>query len=62
MSQDFLRKKLKISKLTENDFNYQDIADMLQIKIGSLYNWLNGAYDLGYSKAKYLENWLNDRE
>ena len=29
MSQDFLRKKLKINKLTDNDFSYQDIADML---------------------------------
>lgn len=29
MSQDVLRKKLKMNKLTENDFSYQDIADML---------------------------------
>ena len=62
MNQNDLRKKLKICKLQDNDFSYQEIADMLDIKVGSLYNYLSGAYDLSREKAKSLEIWINYRE
>lgn len=62
MNQNNLRRRLKICKLQDNDFTYQEIADMLGIKIGSLYNFLAGAYDLSRAKAKDLEIWLSYRE
>ena len=60
MNQDILRKKLKISKIQNNWFNYSDIAQLLCIKTASLYNWLNGAYNLSDTKAKILNQWLAD--
>lgn len=63
MRQDDLRKNLKIKKI-ENDglFNYEEIADYLDIKVGSLYNWLSGSYNLGYEKEKKLYSFLCDLE
>ena len=37
------------------------IADMLDIKVGSIYNFLNGAFNLSQKKAKYLDSWLSDK-
>lgn len=60
MRQDELRKKLKIAKIENPDlFNYEDIADMINVKTGSLYNWLSGSYNLSYDKEKILKDWLN---
>ena len=41
-----IARKLKVERIENNDFDYSDIADMLDIKIGSLYNFLNGQYNL----------------
>lgn len=61
--QDILRKKIKISKIYDDDFpSYSQLSDMLDIKINSFYNWLNSAYDLGYQKYNQLKNWISDRE
>ena len=60
MDQKTLRRKLKIAKLDNDFFDYQDISELLNIRIGSLYNWLNGSFQLSQKKAKILENWLED--
>ncbi len=57
-----IARKLKVERMENNDFDYSDISDMLGIKIGSLYNFLNGQYNLSQSKAKMLRDWLSDRE
>lgn len=63
MRQDDLRKKLKIAKIENPDlFTYEDIADYLDIKIASLYNWASSGYNLSYEKEKKLRNLLSDLE
>lgn len=59
--QDELRKKAKIA-LVENQgtFTTKDFAEMLNINIGSYYNWISGAYDLCSKKARQFEGFLND--
>ena len=56
-----IARNLKIERMESDDFKYQDIADMLGIQTGSLYNFLNGQYSLSQTKAKTLRDWLNDR-
>ena len=46
MEQKNIRTRLKLAKLEDNDFTYSDIADMLSVKVGSIYNYLSGSYDL----------------
>ena len=53
---------LSVSAVSKALSDYSDISDMLGIKIGSLYNFLNGQYNLSQSKAKMLRDWLSDRE
>lgn len=60
MEQEKLRKQLKVAKMNNNWFSYGDIADLLEIKVGSLYNFLAGAYNLSQTKARILRNWLID--
>lgn len=61
MRQQELRKKLKLAKIENPDlFSYEDIADYLGIKVGSLYNWSNSSYNLSYEKEKKLAAWLSD--
>ena len=57
-----IARKLKLEKLEYGDFSYSDISQMLSIKTGSLYNFLNGQYNLSQTKAKMLRDWLNDRD
>lgn len=58
MDQKEIIRQLKIAKIENDWFKYEDIAEMLQIRIGSLYNFLNGQYKLSQTKAKILQNWL----
>lgn len=61
MSQNFLRKNCKVAKALNDDiFTYKDFADAIEIDHNSFYNWLNGAYDLSYNKAKQLNDFIND--
>lgn len=48
--QNDLRLKLRLSKLRDNDFSYQDIADLLGIAVQSIYNFNQGNYTLSYGK------------
>ena len=61
MEQQNIRTRLKIAKIQDNDFSYKDIAQMIDIKVTSLYNFLNGAFNLSQQKARYLSNWLSDK-
>lgn len=47
--------------MNDNSFTFGELAEMIDIKIGSFYNWLNGAYHLQEAKQKELYNWLCDR-
>lgn len=61
MKQNNLRKQIRIVKaLYSEDFTYKDFADYLNININSFYNWINGAYELGYTKEKKLQTIVND--
>lgn len=61
MEQQNIRTRLKIAKIEDNDFTYSDIADMLDMKVGSVYNWLNSAFQMSQKKARYLNDWLSDK-
>lgn len=55
-----LRKKVKLVVAMNDDISYQDISDLIDIKLSSLYCWLNKQYELNYKKAMYLDSWCND--
>jgi hypothetical protein len=50
---DFLRKEVKLLKALQG-VSYKEIAEFLEIRQDSLYNWLCGYYDLGIRKQKRL--------
>ncbi len=55
MDQNEIRKQLKTARIENDWFEYKDIAEMLNMKsVGSLYNFLNGQYNISQSKAKIL--------
>lgn len=60
MSQDNIRKKVKIAKACNEDIYYKDFADYLDITVQSFYNWLNGYYNLSYRKIQQLEDVITD--
>lgn len=48
-----LRKEVKILKAIQG-VSYKELAEYLEIRQDSFYNWLNGQYDLGDKKQKRL--------
>ena len=52
--QDNLRKKVKVLKALQN-VSYKEIAEYLEIKQQSFYNWLKGSYDLSFKKQIKLQ-------
>ncbi len=58
--QDKLRQQVKVAKALNPDFNYKAMAEIIDMTAAAFYNWLSGAYELGYSKAKALEQLLAD--
>lgn len=60
MSDQELRRKIKILKATEAIENYYEIAELLEISCKSFYNWLGGYYNLSESKKKNLIEIIND--
>lgn len=54
-----LRWLTKLAKIT-SDFNYNEMAEVLQITDHAFYNWLNGYYDLSVTKANKLKSLLAD--
>lgn len=49
-----LRKQVKVLKALD-DVQYKELADFLEIKPNSFYNWLRGQYDLSYDKQLRLQ-------
>ena len=54
-----LRWLTKLAKI-KSDFNYNEMAEVLQITDHAFYNWLNGYYDLSVTKASKLKSLLAD--
>ena len=50
---EFLRKEVKLLKALQG-VSYKEVADFLEIRQDSLYNWLCGYYDLGKEKQSRL--------
>lgn len=59
MSQDYLRKKVKLIKALQG-ISYKEISEYLDIKTNSLYNFLKGQYDLSEEKASILDDILSN--
>ncbi len=59
MSQDYLRKKVKLIKALQG-ISYKEISEYLDIKTNSLYNFLKGQYDLSDEKASILDDILSN--
>ncbi len=57
---DKLRQKVKILKAMGQIDSYKEIAELLEMKNKSLYNWLRAEYELGEQKLGLLENIVND--
>lgn len=53
MKQEELRKSVRVLKALQN-VSYRELADMLEIKESSMYNWLRSQYDLSAEKASLL--------
>ena len=50
---DKLRKEVKLLKALQG-ISYKEIADYLEIRQDSFYNWLKGYYDLGEERQHRL--------
>lgn len=60
MNDEKLRKSVKLLKATGGIKNYNEIAELLEMSKGSLYNWLKGYYNLGYAKKQKLKSIIQD--
>lgn len=54
-----LRWLTKLAKI-KSDFNYNEMAEAIQITDHAFYNWLHGYYDLSFAKANQLKSLLAD--
>lgn len=61
MSDDKLRQQIKLLKALGAIKSYHEIAKLLQISRNGFYNWLNGYYNLSYSKKSNLIKFINGR-
>lgn len=60
ISQDFLRKQVKIAKALNDDIYYKDFAEYLGITEHSFYNWLHCYYELNSNNANKLYDIIVD--
>ena len=58
--QDNLRKQVKLAKALNEDWSYKAMSEVIQITAHAFYNWLNGAYELSYTKERELQNLVAD--
>lgn len=56
---DFLRKQVKELKAYQ-DIRYIELAEYLEIKPNSFYNWLRGQYDLSFDRQQRLKQIIED--
>ena len=52
--QDDLRKQVKLAKALNDEWSFKAMSEVIQISTHAFYNWLNGAYELSYSKERQL--------
>ena len=58
--QDDLRKQVKLAKAMDDEWNFKNMSEVIQISPNSFYNWLYGAYELSSIKERELESLLSD--
>lgn len=51
---EYLRKEVKLLKALQN-IQYKELAEYLEIKQDSFYNWLKGYYNFGEPRQKQLQ-------
>ena len=56
---DKLRQEVKMLKALQN-VPYREIAEYLEIRTDSFYNWLHGYYDLGEQKQQRLREIISN--
>ena len=61
MTDDKLREQVKLLKAFGAIKSYREIAEFLQISRNGFYNWLNGYYDLSYSKQSNLIKFIKEK-
>ena len=49
-----LRKEVKLLKALQG-ISYKEVAEFLEIRQDSFYNWLKGYYDFGYKRRTQLQ-------
>ena len=55
-----LRKKVKLLCALQPDIKYAEIAEYLEIKINSFYNFMSGYYDLSLEKQEVLKEVIDN--
>ena len=56
---EYLRKQVKYLKVFQN-IRYKEIAEYLEMNIGSFYNWLRGNYNFSEDKITALNTIINN--
>ena len=59
MKQDSLRENVRLLKAV-NHISYKEIAQYMEMNVNSFYNFMSGAFDLGYDNQKKLERILSE--
>lgn len=60
MTDNELRKGVRMLKATNAIINYYELAELVGITEKSLYNWLSGCFDLSEKRKQHLNGVIND--
>lgn len=60
MTDNELRKGVRLLKATNAIINYYELAELVGITEKSLYNWLCGCFDLSEKRKQHLNGVIND--
>ena len=55
-----MRNLIRIAKALDKDITYKELANVIEITPGAFYNYINGYYELSYTKKKILKQYLED--
>ena len=58
--QDNLRQQVKLAKALNDEWSFKAMSEVIQISTHAFYNWLNGAYELSYSKERQLTDLVSN--
>lgn len=53
-----LRTEVRLLKAYQN-ITYKELAELLEIRVDSFYNWMNGAYNFGKARQNRLQEIIN---